>query len=47
MSQEGAKKMALDDFSYQDILQFYFFDVRLMDYRDLPGSSKVEVDFDY
>jgi len=47
MSQEGAKKMALDEFTYQDILQFYYFDVRLMDYRDLPGSSKVEVNFDY
>ena len=47
MSQEGAMKMALDEFSYQDILQFYFFNVRLMDFRDLPASSKVEVDFDY
>ncbi|MEN8203846.1 MAG: SpoIID/LytB domain-containing protein [Bacteroidota bacterium] len=47
MSQEGAMKMARDEFSYQDILQFYFFDVRLMDYRDLPGSSQVNVDFDY
>jgi len=47
MSQEGAMKMARDEFTYQDILQFYFFDVRLMDYRDLPGSSLVKVDFDY
>jgi stage II sporulation protein D len=47
LSQEGARKMALEDFTYQDILQFYFFDVRLMDFRDLPGSSRVEVDFDY
>jgi stage II sporulation protein D (peptidoglycan lytic transglycosylase) len=39
MSQEGAMKMARDDFSYQDILQFYFHEVRLMDYRDLPHSS--------
>jgi stage II sporulation protein D len=39
MSQEGAMKMARDDFSYQDILQFYFHEVRLMDYRDLPDSS--------
>jgi len=47
MSLEGALKMARDEFNYQDILQFYFYDVRLMDYRDLPGSSKTEVDFDY
>lgn len=39
MSQEGAMKMARDQFSYQDILQFYFYRVRLMDYRDLPASS--------
>jgi stage II sporulation protein D len=47
LSQEGAMKMARDEFSYQDILQFYFFNVRLMDFRDLPASSRVEVDFDY
>lgn len=39
MSQEGAMKMARDGFSYQDILRFYFYEVRLMDYRDLPDSS--------
>jgi stage II sporulation protein D len=39
MSQEGAMKMARDGFSYQDILRFYFHQVRLMDYRDLPDSS--------
>jgi stage II sporulation protein D len=39
MSQEGAMKMARDGFSYQDILKFYFNDVRIMDYRDLPDSS--------
>jgi len=39
MSQEGAMKMAVDGFSYQDILQFYYHEVRLMDYRDLPDSS--------
>lgn len=39
MSQEGAMKMASDGFSYQDILRFYFHEVRLMDYRDLPDSS--------
>lgn len=39
MSQEGAMKMARDGFTYQDILQFYFHEVRMMDYRDLPDSS--------
>ena len=47
LSQEGAMKMAIDFFSYQDILQFYFFDVRLMDFRDLPASSKPQVNFKY
>jgi peptidoglycan hydrolase-like amidase len=32
-------KMARDGYSYQDILQFYFNGVRIMDYRDLPDSS--------
>ncbi len=40
MSQEGAMKMARDGYSYQDILQFYFHNIRLMDYRDLPASSR-------
>lgn len=39
MSQEGAMKMARDGFTYQDILQFYYHEVRMMDYRDLPDSS--------
>jgi len=39
MSQQGAMKMARDGFTYQDILQFYFHEIRLMDYRDLPASS--------
>ena len=39
MSQEGAMKMANDGFTYQDILHFYFHEIRLMDYRDLPDSS--------
>jgi stage II sporulation protein D len=42
MSQEGAMKMARDEFSYQDILKFYFYEVRLMDFRDLPDSSLPE-----
>jgi len=39
LSLEGAMKMARDGFSYQDILKFYFYEVRLMDFRDLPESS--------
>lgn len=39
LSQEGARKMAADGYDFRDILQFYYFDVRLMDYRDLPRSS--------
>jgi len=46
MSQEGAMKMAADDFTYQDILHFYFHEVRLMDYRDLPASSLSMVNFE-
>ena len=39
MSQQGAMKMARDGFTYQDILQFYYYEIRIMDYRDLPASS--------
>jgi stage II sporulation protein D len=39
MSQEGAMKMARDGFSHEDILHFYFYNIRLSDYRDLPRSS--------
>jgi len=46
MSQEGAMKMANDDFSYEDILKFYFNDIRLMNYRDLPASSLSMVRFE-
>jgi stage II sporulation protein D len=46
MSQEGAMKMARDGFKYPDILQFYFHEIRLMDYRDLPASSLPLVRFD-
>jgi len=45
LSQEGAMKMAMDDYTYRDILQFYFHEVRLMDYRDLPASSIPDVEF--
>ncbi|MCP4312578.1 MAG: SpoIID/LytB domain-containing protein [Bacteroidetes bacterium] len=46
MSQEGAMKMARDGYSYEDILQFYFYEIRLMDYRDLPASSLSMVNFE-
>ena len=39
MSQEGAMKMARDGFYHEDILHFYFYNIRLADYRDLPRSS--------
>lgn len=47
MSQEGAMKMARDGFTYQDILQFYYHEVRLMDFRDLPDSSLPKAVLDY
>ena len=47
MSQEGAMKMARDGFSYEDILQFYFHRIRLMDYRDLPASSLSLTGYDH
>jgi len=37
--------MGNDEFTYRDILQFYFLDIRLMDYRDLPASSLSIVPF--
>jgi stage II sporulation protein D len=45
LSQEGAMKMAMDGYTFRDILQFYFYEVRLMDYRDLPASSIPDVTF--
>lgn len=39
MSQEGAMKMAREFYTYEDILNFYYYQVRIMDYRDLPASS--------
>ena len=47
MSQQGAMKMARDEFTYQDILQFYFHEVRLMDFRDLPKSSLPDLARDF
>ena len=45
MSQEGAMKMAQDSYLYKDILQFYFFDVKFMDYNDLPSYAIPELGF--
>lgn len=42
LSQEGAKKMAELGFNYKDIIKFYFFNVRIMNYEDLPRSSLPE-----
>lgn len=47
MSQQGAMKMARDGFTYQDILQFYYYEIRLMDYRDLPASSLSQVKLEF
>lgn len=42
MSQEGAINMAIKGFNYKDIIKFYFFNVRIMNYEDLPRSSLPE-----
>ncbi len=39
LSQEGAMNMARLGFNYQDIIKFYFFNIRIMDFEDLPNSS--------
>lgn len=44
LSQEGAMKMATDGYLYKDILQFYFYDIKLMDYHDLPSYSVPDLD---
>jgi len=44
LSQEGAMKMAGDGYLYKDILQFYFYDIKLMDYHDLPSYSVSDLD---
>lgn len=45
LSQEGAMKMARDGYNYRDILQFYYYNVRLMNFEDLPNSSLPDMDF--
>ncbi|MFZ5941363.1 MAG: SpoIID/LytB domain-containing protein [Bacteroidota bacterium] len=45
MSQEGAMRMAVEGYSYTDIINFYFFDVKIMDYGELPRSERKEVSF--
>jgi len=42
LSQEGAMNMARLGFTYQDIIRFYFFNIRIMNYEDLPDSSLPE-----
>ncbi len=44
LSQEGAMKMAELGFNYKDIIQFYFYKVRIMNYEDLPKSSIPDLD---
>lgn len=39
LSQEGAANMAEQGLNYKDIIKFYFYNVRIMDYQDLPQSS--------
>lgn len=45
LSQEGAMKMARDGYNYRDIIQFYYYNVRLMNFEDLPDSSLPDMDF--
>ncbi|MFC2089189.1 SpoIID/LytB domain-containing protein [Bacteroidota bacterium] len=44
MSQEGARRMAEKGFNYKDIIKFYYFNVRIMNYEDLPQSSLPEIE---
>jgi stage II sporulation protein D len=46
MSQEGAMKMAREGYTFRDILQFYFHEIRLLDFRDLPASSRPQATLD-
>ncbi|MCF8225388.1 MAG: SpoIID/LytB domain-containing protein [Bacteroidales bacterium] len=46
LSQEGAIKMARDGFSYKDIIKFYFYNVRIMNFGDLPASSLPEMRYE-
>lgn len=46
LSQEGAMNMARQDFNYKDIIKFYFFNIRIMQYEDLPASSLPDLEYD-
>jgi stage II sporulation protein D len=46
LSQEGAMNMASQDFSYKDIIRFYFFNIRIMHYDDLPDSSLPDLEYE-
>jgi len=43
LSQEGAMRMAVEGFGYEDIINFYFYDVRIMPYEDLPRSERKDL----
>jgi stage II sporulation protein D len=45
MSQEGAMKMARDGYNYRDIIEFYYYTIRIMNYEDLPNSSLPDMDW--
>jgi stage II sporulation protein D len=45
LSQEGAMYMATQGFNYKDILRFYFFNIRIMHYEDLPRSSLPDLEY--
>lgn len=45
LSQEGAMKMARDGYNYRDIIEFYYYNIRIMNYEDLPDSSLPDMDF--
>ena len=46
LSQEGAMYMATQGFSYRDILRFYFYNIRIMHFEDLPQSSLPRMEYD-
>jgi stage II sporulation protein D len=45
LSQEGAMYMAEQGLNYKDILRFYFFNIRIMHYEDLPRSSLPDLEY--
>ncbi|MEX0987018.1 MAG: SpoIID/LytB domain-containing protein [Bacteroidales bacterium] len=45
LSQEGAMNMARSQLNYQDIIKFYFFNIRIMHHEDLPRSSLPDISY--